>query len=63
MGSFVERVLKTCSNGSMPFNKMAALHIYGKTTLTSSSPEQRKLVAESWYIALGTQDLPSLLKK
>ena len=42
-GPSVKVGLKICSNGSAPLNKMAAMPIYGKSTLKSSSPEPRKL--------------------
>ena len=59
MGPSVESVLTICSNGSVPLNKMTAMPLYGKNTKKASSPEPRKLGAESWYLASRTQTLPT----
>ena len=40
---------------------MAAMPICGKNT-KYSSPERESFKAESWYIALGTQGLPSFFQ-
>ena len=55
----VEGILTICSNGSPPWNKMAAMPIYVKIDLKIFSRTKK---AESWYIASGTQGLPSLFK-
>ena len=59
-GPSVERVLTIFSNGCPSLNKMAAMTIYGKITLKSSPAEPKTSMAETWYIALRTQGLPSL---
>ena len=53
MGTSVERILTICLNGSFPLNKMAAMPIYGKSTLKSTSPDQDSFEAVSKYIASG----------
>ena len=58
----VERVLLICLNGSAPLNKMAAMFIYGKTLKYLLLQNEESFEAESWYIALGTKDLPNLFK-
>ena len=62
MGPSVKRVLPSCSNGSAPSNKMAAMPIYGKTLKNLLLQNQESFGAESWYIASRAQGLPSLFK-
>ena len=60
MGPSVEVVLRNCSNGFALMNKMAAMPMYGKTL--QNLQNQESFEAESWYIASGTQGLPSMYK-
>ena len=60
-GAFCQKGIANFSNGSAPSNKIAALPIYGKT-LKNLLQNQENFGAESWYIASGTQGLPSLFK-
>ena len=62
MGPSVERVLTICLNGSALLNKMAALPMYGKKLKNLLLQNQESFEAESEYISLGTEDLPSLFK-
>ena len=52
--------LKIYTNCRGPLSKMAAMPTYGKTL--NSLQSQESFEAESWYIASGTQGLPSLFK-
>ena len=61
MGPSVERVLTVCLNGSVPLIKMAAMLICGKTFKTFLLQNQESFESESWYLAFGTQSLPSFL--
>ena len=54
--------MQVCSNGPGHMTKMAAMLIYGKNSKKSSSLEPKADDLESWYGALGSQVLPSLLK-
>ena len=58
----VEWVLTIRSNGSALSNKIDDMPTYGKTLQTLLLQNQENFKAESWYIALGTQELPSLFK-
>ena len=49
----VQRMLKICSDGCAPLNKMAAMPIYGKTLKKTSSSELRKALR----LNLGIQHL------
>ena len=61
--TWVERILIICLTGFAPLNKMATMPIFGKKTLKNLLLQnQESFKAESWYIALGTQGLPSLVK-
>ena len=63
MGPSVKKVLIICSVGSVPLNKMATIPIYGKKSEKNLLLQnQESFEAESSYIALGTQGLPSLFK-
>ena len=56
-----EGVLTICSNGSVPFDKMAAMPIYGKT-LKYLLQNQESFEADSWFIASGIHCLPRLFE-
>ena len=68
MGPSVKGVSSVCSNGSASpgsaqLNKMAVMPIYGKKILKNLLLQnQESFEAESCYITIGTQDLPSLIK-
>ena len=63
MGPSVERVLPSCLNGSGALNKMASLSIYGKNLKNLLLQNQESFWAETWYIALLSQALPSFFKQ
>ena len=57
MGHSVDVVLEIIQ---MVLHKIAAMPIMVKTLKNLLLRNQESFEAESWYIALGTQDLPSL---
>ena len=62
MGRSVEEMLKICSNGSAPFNKLLPCPYVIKTLRSILLQYYENFEAESWYTASGIQGLPSLLK-
>ena len=56
----VEGGLKICTNGHSLLIKMATMP-YGVKTLKNLLQNRESFEAKSWYIALGTLGLPSLL--
>ena len=59
-GPFIKGVLSICLTGSALLKKMVAMPLYGKKTLKNLFLQnQESFEAESLYIALGTQGLPS----
>ena len=54
--------MKACSNDPDHMTKMAAMPIYGKTFKNFLLWNRKADDLETWYAALSTRELPSLLK-
>ena len=62
MGPSVKRFLPICLNGSVRLNKMTVMPRYVETLINRLLQNKESFWAESWYIALNTQDLPNVFK-